>query len=326
MGAVIIARPEVLSDAYVPEAFLFREKELREVVEFLKRGAGTLLVYGPYGVGKTTLIKFILDRYTEELGIPVLYTNAALHYTKASFFNSLFRQAGLMISMGRKSIDDALRALSTRLPFALVVDEANVLLGKNKGILYSLVRKGESVQIKFPLILLSPVLEPFLKGSVGMSGIKLLEMRRYSFKEMKAILVERAKHAFIPGTWEEEAVGKIAGFAYQRAPYVRLGINLLRESAEKAEGDPGTLTAEVVEEVLRNYRTPLSAELAEGVKERILSILKEGERDSEALAEALGMPGRTVREHLKELKEMGLIAERREGKEIYYVIKEEVYG
>lgn len=67
--------------------------------------------------------------------------------------------------------------------------------------------------------------------------------------------------------------------------------------------------------------------LAHPARLRILAVLREGEHCVCQLAEVLGMPTSTASEHLTELRRAGLLAERREGRWVYYGLQvSEVLG
>lgn len=319
---MIIVKKEVLTESYLPEVLMHREAEIIEVASFLKeKPPTTLLVYGPYGVGKTSTVRYVMKRYKEELDVPVFYINSGISYGKNQFFNNLFQQAGLLINMGRKSIEEGLKALINSGPFSLVVDEANILLAKNRSLLYALVRRFQTVGENFPLILISPTITPFIKSdSISMSSFKMLEFKPYTFKEMKDILLHRAKLALYPDSYTEEAIGVIAAHCYKKRPYVRLGINLLYQSAIEAEKRGTQLTEHIAKGVIEKYKSQPGFEMKESVKKDILDILQEGPRTSKEISKILNIPGRTVREHLKELKAMGLVISVKQGRREIYEI------
>jgi DNA-binding transcriptional ArsR family regulator len=56
---------------------------------------------------------------------------------------------------------------------------------------------------------------------------------------------------------------------------------------------------------------------------RIVSVLVERELNVGALADAVGISESAVSHHLRGLRQMGLVAARRSGKEVYYQIEDE---
>jgi ArsR family transcriptional regulator len=60
---------------------------------------------------------------------------------------------------------------------------------------------------------------------------------------------------------------------------------------------------------------------ADPTRLRILEVLREGEFNVSAIMEKLGLKQSTVSQHLRMLKECGVVATRKEGREIYYSLK-----
>jgi ArsR family transcriptional regulator len=60
---------------------------------------------------------------------------------------------------------------------------------------------------------------------------------------------------------------------------------------------------------------------ADPTRLRILEVLREGEFNVSAIMEKLGLKQSTVSQHLRMLKECGVVTTRKEGREIYYSLK-----
>ncbi len=62
---------------------------------------------------------------------------------------------------------------------------------------------------------------------------------------------------------------------------------------------------------------------ADPTRLRILELLREGEFNVSTIMEKLGLKQSTVSQHLRMLKECGVVTSRKEGREIYYRLKSE---
>ncbi len=60
---------------------------------------------------------------------------------------------------------------------------------------------------------------------------------------------------------------------------------------------------------------------ADPTRLKILETLREGERNVSSIMEKLGLKQSTVSQHLRMLKDCGVVASRKEGREIYYRLK-----
>ena len=60
---------------------------------------------------------------------------------------------------------------------------------------------------------------------------------------------------------------------------------------------------------------------ADPTRLRILELLREGESNVSAMMERLNLKQSTVSQHLRMLKECGIVAARRDGREVYYRLK-----
>lgn len=66
--------------------------------------------------------------------------------------------------------------------------------------------------------------------------------------------------------------------------------------------------------------------IAHPVRRRLLDLLIEGDRPVNSLAEPFAMSRPAISQHLRVLREAGLVAERREGRERYYRLQPERLG
>ena len=66
--------------------------------------------------------------------------------------------------------------------------------------------------------------------------------------------------------------------------------------------------------------------IAHPVRRRLLDLLIEGDRPVNSLAEPFAMSRPAISQHLRVLREVGLVVERREGRERYYRLQPERLG
>jgi DNA-binding transcriptional ArsR family regulator len=84
------------------------------------------------------------------------------------------------------------------------------------------------------------------------------------------------------------------------------------------------MKAEVRQEADRKYdfKAKLFKVFSDPTRLRILEHLKEGESNVTSLCEALNLKQSTVSQHLRMLKECGAVVARKDGREIFYTIRD----
>ena len=261
-GRSILKKRDVLHFTFIPEVILHRDNELAKVTQALlpilkKSRPSNLLVYGKPGTGKTLVVKTILSKIQKrveksDFPIKLVYTNAKDETTLYGLLVSFGRQlglktqkelptTGLSISGVFNRLLDVIQKNPTNAVF--VIDEidylAELISKTGKDILYNLTRANERLKTgSLTLIGISndltfkERLDPRVLSSLSEEEIVFTN---YTVEQIKEILLDRIKTAFIQGTVEPAAVNLCAAMAGQEHGDARRAIDLLRVAGELAE-------------------------------------------------------------------------------------------
>ena len=261
-GRSILKKRDVLHFTFIPDVILHRDNELAKVTQALlpilkKSRPSNLLVYGKPGTGKTLVVKTVLAKIQKrveksDFTIKLVYTNAKDETTLYGLLVSFGRQlglktqkelptTGLSISGVFNRLLDIIQKNSTNAVF--VIDEidylAELISKTGKDILYNLTRANERLKTgSLTLIGISndltfkERLDPRVLSSLSEEEIVFTN---YTMEQIKEILLDRIKTAFIQGTVEPAAVNLCAAMAGQEHGDARRAIDLLRVAGELAE-------------------------------------------------------------------------------------------
>ena len=261
-GRSILKKRDVLHFTFIPEVILHRDNELAKVTQALlpilkKSRPSNLLVYGKPGTGKTLVVKTVLSKIQKrveksDFPIKLVYTNAKDETTLYGLLVSFGRQlglktqkelptTGLSISGVFNRLLDVIQKNTTNAVF--VIDEidylAELISKTGKDILYNLTRANERLKTgSLTLIGISndltfkERLDPRVLSSLSEEEIVYTN---YTMEQIKEILSDRIKTAFIQGTVEPAAINLCAAMAGQEHGDARRAIDLLRVAGELAE-------------------------------------------------------------------------------------------
>ena len=261
-GRSILKKRDVLHFTFIPETILHRDNELAKVTQALlpilkKSRPSNLLVYGKPGTGKTLVVKTILlkiQKRVEKSDFPIklVYTNAKDETTLYGLLVSFGRQLGLKTQKELPTTGLSISGVFNRLlniiekdstNAVFVIDEidylAELISKTGKDILYNLTRANERLKAgSLTLIGISndltfkERLDPRVLSSLSEEEIVFTN---YTMEQIKEILLDRIKTAFIQGTVESAAVNLCAAMAGREHGDARRAIDLLRVAGELAE-------------------------------------------------------------------------------------------
>lgn len=246
---------------------LCREVDLRFMASFLsdvfRTGhARNLFIFGKPGTGKTVCVQYLLgevEKHAKELGFPVLavYVNAGRARTPYYTMLEIVRGLGLNVpnagwQMFR--LKQAFESLLKDKSVIVAIDEVDSILQKEKEpLIYYLNRQPRTT-----LILISNRIEDAAQLPERLLSTlqpKLVQLEPYKPEEAKAILIERAKHAFQPNSISEELVDTVAKITSEIGD-IRLGFSILLTAANIAEKAGKTsITAQDIKSALENEKT-----------------------------------------------------------------------
>jgi len=271
-GKSLFKNREVLHFTYMPDIVLHRDDEQKKVTQSLipllkKARPSNLLVYGKPGTGKTLVVRKVLDKIQERVEkgsfpIQLLYANAKEETTLYGLLTKLGRQlveekaekefptTGLSISEVFNRIISAIEKNGLNTVF--VIDEidylAELVSKTGKDVFYSLTRANERLK-KGSLTLIGisndltfkERLDPRVLSSLSEEEIVFTN---YTVNQIKEILTERIKEAFIPNVLDPAALNLCAAMSGQEHGDARRAIDLLRVAGEIAEREQSDMIKE----------------------------------------------------------------------------------
>ena len=317
---------------FVPQRLPFRDKEVSELVFCLKPATSgkkptNIFVYGKPGTGKTVTLKFVLNELEEFSDrTKCLYLNCFEFSSKQSILSKLTNFLGYAVP-GRGISNEELfskfvAVLRSEKTVPIVVfDEAEQLLkdDSTKSLLYDLSRLGELQKLSFGMAFISNDnfflvhLDDRVKSSLGCSSVPF---EPYSPAELKEILRERAKYAFLDFSLDDDVIPLCAAHAAKMGGDARVAVDVLLKAGRLAERENAKKV--LVKHVRASFsqEKPVKQEVTSSLSEQeqlVLDFLKSRagkEFDSRAVYDALGkrFSERSLRLAIASLGEKGLIS------------------
>ena len=280
-GSQIFKNRDVLRHDYVPDRLPHREEEIRTLAAILApalRGqkCSNVFIYGKTGTGKTAVARYVLDRLAnkaKQVGAPVVacYVNCRLVGTEYRVLASLCAALGVRVpftGLARAEVLERFKkALRAReVVFIAMLDEIDVLVkAHGDNLLYELTRLNPELNgSKICLIGISndltfkERLDPRVLSSLSEEE---MVFRPYNAAQLKDILWERAKLAFVEGAVSDAVIGLCAALSAQEHGDARRALDLLRVAGEIAEREGARrVTVEHVREAVKRIEHDRTAE------------------------------------------------------------------
>ncbi|MBN2368829.1 AAA family ATPase [Candidatus Woesearchaeota archaeon] len=231
--------PVVLDYDYLPKLIPYREKEQKHVAFCIKplfasRNGKNILLHGPPGIGKTAAIRHILRELEENTDdiIPI-YINTWQKNTTYKVVIEICEQLDYKFTHNKK----------TEELFSIVMKDLN-----KKSVVFCFDEIDKAEDLDFLYMILEKIyrktiilITNYKEWAINLDEriksrltLEMLEFRRYNDFEVKGILFERLKYAFVPNVWTNEALG-LAVKKTATIGDVRTGLYLLREAGNSAE-------------------------------------------------------------------------------------------
>jgi archaeal cell division control protein 6 len=335
MGNIFNAKTEtnILKDErflypdYLPELLPFRDRELSEMVFGLKPATcgqkpTNLFLTGPPGTGKTVCSKFVLNELSEFSDrSKTVYINCFELNSRVGILAKITNYFGYPVpNRGLASEEIFQRFVAVirnkRIIPIIVFDEAEQLLKNEdtKDLLYDLSRLNEQAQLLIGLIFISndnmflSFLDDRIRSSLNAS---VLNFEKYTHQQLKQILTQRAKFAFMSNVLDEDVIGLCAANASKKGD-ARLAIDILLKSARFAEKENSQKVK--VQHVRRAFEqeVPVKVEITSTLSEQeklILGLLSKSDLNSGEIYQKLSkqFAERTLRQAITDLEEKKLV-------------------
>lgn len=263
-GECIFKDREVLRHDYLPERLPHREEQIRllgEIVAPVLKGGrcSNVFIYGKTGTGKTAVTKHVLSHLefkAKEFKAPVKfsYANCRMIGSEYRVLANLCQSVGVFVPFTGLSVGEVFDRLKLGLntqPVILIVvlDEIDALIKMHgDNLLYELTRINETLdKSKVSLVGISNDLrvKEFLDPRVFSSlSEEELVFSPYNASELRNILEERAKLAFVEGVLSEGALNVCAALAAAEHGDARRALDLLRVAGEIAEREGAKVVLE----------------------------------------------------------------------------------
>jgi archaeal cell division control protein 6 len=248
----------IIQSTYFPETIEHRDKEINAIAEIIASSLrmerpSNLFLYGKTGTGKTLTIQYTTSRLSEtakshKLPLTILYINCKLKKvadTEYRIVAQFIRELGKEVPPTGLPTDEIYKIFiniidSKKQIVILVLDEIDQLVKKaGDEILYNLTRMNtdlKNAQLSIIGIsndlLFSENLDPRIKSSLSEEEIIFPP---YNALQLKAILKQRSKLAFVDDVLEQGIVEKCAAYAAREHGDARRALELLRVAGEIAE-------------------------------------------------------------------------------------------
>lgn len=258
----LIRSESYLTTGYQPAQPVSRATERSRIVEAIqplthRNPPDNLLIFGPAGTGKTTVVKHVLATLADETRVATAYINCWQYKTRAALLTEVLIQLGYPAPRKGKPVDellDKLREWLDKHPGALIVLDECDQVEDLTAIVYDLQQASDDADNFLGLILISNQPPTHLQldpRSHSRLGYQPLEFRPYTEHELVRILQERVDDAFRGGAVPQGVLEEIARIVADQSGDCREAFTLLLRAARQAEEEgANTLTTDHVEDTV----------------------------------------------------------------------------
>ncbi|MBC7080771.1 MAG: hypothetical protein H5T44_00740 [Thermoplasmatales archaeon] len=223
---MILKDEKKLDLSYIPDKIMCRDEEIRRLRYLIK--SGRALISGGVGTGKTLLARYVGgDAYVN------CYVNRTEHRVLEEILKQIkpkFNPAGLPTQKLWNEIDGK----------RIIIDEIDGMeIDELRHFAYTLSRQKEFgkkidyIAITRSHLILKQILDEATWSTFAQNSV--VELKPYSWEQMKEILSYRASESLNRECYDEEIISLIADIAISSVGHTRTGISILLNSSLIAE-------------------------------------------------------------------------------------------
>ncbi len=246
----IFANREVLSPHYVPKNLLFRDMQITEIEKSLtpslrgERGRN-VFIYGKTGTGKTSCIKYVVEKVRE---LPII--KAKITYINCRIYNSRYRVLSKIASdhipqyaKRGYGLTDIYEKIINWIEedgkiLVVVLDELDIVRDLDD-LLYTLTRSNSDIKTGGVTIIGVSNKSSFKEALDPRSLSTLYENEfvfpPYNSSELAAIIKDRVANGFKPNVVDPACINLAAAIAAKESGDARLALKIISKAGEIAE-------------------------------------------------------------------------------------------
>ena len=235
-----------LTTSYQPEKPVGRAAEVKRLAAAVRpithrKSPENVVVYGPAGTGKTTVVKHVFNHLVEETRVATAFINCWQYYTRPALLTELLISLGYPAPRKGKPVDELLAKfrewLQKHYAGIVALDEFDQLKHLTR-VIYDLRDASEQAGTAFGIVLLSnhsPTRLQLDDRSRSRLSYDTLEFAPYAKADLVKILRHRVVRAFHRDTVADEVVEAVADAVSEQDGDCRQALTLLLRAGRTAE-------------------------------------------------------------------------------------------
>lgn len=262
-GKGVLRSESYLSNTYHPEDVIGRDREINQVAAAVKpltkrHKPENLLIFGPAGVGKTTVTRHVFNQLESQSSVKTVYINAWQYNTRSSLLTELLIQLGYPAPRKGKPVDELVSKISEWLGknrgVAVAIDEFDQLKHQTE-VIYDLQIANSEAENPLGLTMISnksPTQIELDPRSRSRLSCQTLKFNPYTAHQLEEILEKRVEQAFRPGTVSEKVIRQISEYVAEESGDCRKALDILLKVGRKADrNSESQVSADHLQSVLK---------------------------------------------------------------------------